>query len=122
AQSACYLTDYYIDLPTAELFGGSRTPRLLRQATAAGLLEPSGRGNTRRWKIMEDEDLFNIRACEDVEGERQRDRERRAGASPTPRAEARAPAPRHTPRRTCGPPRTPQHQARPARAPRPRDP
>jgi hypothetical protein len=77
AQSACYLTDYYIDLPTAELFGGARTQLLLTQATKAGLLTPTGRGAARRWRIIDEEDLFHIRAREDVEWERQRDKDRR---------------------------------------------
>jgi hypothetical protein len=75
--SAGYMTDYYVDLETAEQMGLARTQVLLRQATAAGLLIPEGRGNNRRWRIVEEEDLFHIRAREDVEWERQRDRDRR---------------------------------------------
>lgn len=75
--SAAYMTDYFIDLPTAEQIALGRTDLLLRQATAAGLLVPEGRGNQRRWRIVDTEDLFHIRARDDVEWERQRDKDRR---------------------------------------------
>ena len=76
-QSAGYMTDYYVDIGTAELMGGARTQVLLRQAVEAGLLVPEGRGRQRRWRIVEDDDLWHIRAREDVLWERQRDQDRR---------------------------------------------
>lgn len=75
--SAGYMTDYFITIDVAELYGGARTTVLLRQAVAAGLLAVEGSGRARRWRIVEDDDLFHIRAREDVEWERQRDRDRR---------------------------------------------
>lgn len=75
--SAGYMTDYFITLEVAELFGGGRTDLLLRQAVSAGLLAVEGRGRNRQWRIVEDDDLWHIRAREDVLWERQRDQDRR---------------------------------------------
>ena len=75
--SAGYMTDYFITLEVAELYGLGRTRLLLRQAVAAGLLVAEGAGRQRRWRIVEDDDLFHIRAREDVEWERRRDQDRR---------------------------------------------
>lgn len=75
--SAGYMTDYYVTLETAELYGQGRTDLLLRQAVAAGLLVAEGRGRARRWRLVEEDDLWHIRAREDVLWERQRDQDRR---------------------------------------------
>ena len=75
--SAAYMTDYAVDLEVAEQCGLGRTPTLLAQAVEAGLMRTAGRGRARRWIIVEDEDLFHIRAREDIEWERQRDRDTR---------------------------------------------
>lgn len=78
ASSAAYMTDGRITLDVAEQFGGSRTELLLRQAISAGLLTVSGRGNSRVWTLIDDEDLWNIRSKADIEWEKQRDRDRRS--------------------------------------------
>lgn len=75
--SASYETDYCITLDVAELYGGSRTELLLRQAVKAGLARTEGRGRSRLWVLVEEEDLWHIRAKEDVAWEKQRDRDRR---------------------------------------------
>jgi hypothetical protein len=75
--SAGYLTDYYLDLEVAEQFGLSRTDTLLAQAVAAGLLIPEGRGRNKRWKIVQDDEMFHIRMQVDVAADRQRDADRR---------------------------------------------
>lgn len=75
--SAGYMTDYYLDLEVAELYGLARTPVLLSQAVASGLLVPEGRGRAKRWRIVADDDLFHIRMKDDVDWDRQRDRDRR---------------------------------------------
>lgn len=75
--SAGYLTDYYLDLEVAEQFGLSRTDTLLAQAVAAGLLIPEGRGRNKRWKIVQDDEMFHIRMQVDVAADRQRDHDRR---------------------------------------------
>lgn len=76
-QASGHMTDYYVDLETAEMIGKGRTETLLRQAVHSGLLAVEGRGAARRWKIVEDEDLWQMRAREDVLWERQRQRDRR---------------------------------------------
>lgn len=75
--SAGYMTDYRITIDVAELYGGARTQVLLTQAVEAGLLVAEGRGANRTWRIVEDEDLYHVRAKSDVEWERQRDSDRR---------------------------------------------
>ncbi|MBD3781683.1 MAG: hypothetical protein IE926_01825 [Micrococcales bacterium] len=75
--SAGFMTDYVVDIGTAELVGGDRTQVLLRQAGEAGLLVAEGRGRNRTWRIVEDDDLWHIRAREDVLWDRQRDQDRR---------------------------------------------
>ncbi|QIM19893.1 hypothetical protein G7075_00075 [Phycicoccus sp. HDW14] len=75
--SAGYMTDYVVDIGTAELIGGDRAQLLLRQAVEAGLMTAEGRGRTRRWRIVEDDDLWHIRLKEDVAWDRQRDQDRR---------------------------------------------
>ena len=76
-QASGHMTDYYVDLETAEMMGKARTDVLLRQAVAAGMLAASGKGTARRWRIVEDEDLWQMRARADVMWERQRDKDRK---------------------------------------------
>ena len=76
-QASGHMTDYYVDLETAEMMGKGRTDVLLKQAVAAGMLAVSGKGPTRRWRIVEDEDLWQMRARADVLWERQRDKDRK---------------------------------------------
>lgn len=76
-QASGHMTDYYVDLETAEMMGKARTDVLLRQAVAAGMLAASGKGPARRWRIVEDEDLWQMRARADVLWERQRDKDRK---------------------------------------------
>lgn len=75
AQSASFMTDYSIDLGTAQLLGGSRTQLLLRQAVQAGLLTEHGQRSERHWKIAEDTDLVHMRSKAEVEWDRQRHRD-----------------------------------------------
>ncbi|WP_435199540.1 hypothetical protein [Janibacter sp. GS2] len=76
-QASGHMTDYYVDLETAEMMGKARTDVLLRQAVTAGMLTAEGKGAARRWRIVEDEDLWQMRARDDVLWERQRDRDRK---------------------------------------------
>lgn len=76
-QASGHMTDYYVDLETAEMMGKARTDLLLKQAVTAGMLTVEGKGPTRRWRIVEDEDLWQMRARDDVLWERQRDRDRK---------------------------------------------
>lgn len=77
SQASGHMTDYFVDLETAEMFGKGRTELLLRQAVQAGMLQVEGRGHARRWRIVEDEDLWQMRARDDVLWERQRNRDRK---------------------------------------------
>lgn len=76
-QASGHMTDYAVDLETAEMMGKARAETLLRQGVQAGLLTVEGKGPTRRWRIVEDEDLWQMRARDDVLWERQRDRDRK---------------------------------------------
>lgn len=78
-QSAGHMTDYYVDLGTAQLLGNGRHEVLLRQAVKAGLLTVEGRGKTRRWKLIDDPEFIHIRLRDEVEWERRRKRD---GANP----------------------------------------
>lgn len=75
AQSASFMTDYSIDLGTAQLLGGSRTRLLLRQAVQAGLLIEHGGRSDKHWTIAEDTDLVHMRSKAEVEWDRQRHRD-----------------------------------------------
>lgn len=75
--SSAHLTDYLITEPVALAVSPTRAPELLRAGVAAGLLVPRGRGRSRSWVIIQDDDLWHIRASQDIARERRRNQDRR---------------------------------------------
>jgi len=78
ANSAAQMEDYYFDVAIARAMDPDRWEVLIRQAREAGLIvSVKGRGNSRRWKLVElPNELFHIRYRDDVLWDRQRDRDR----------------------------------------------
>lgn len=74
-QSSAHMTDYRVDLGTAQLFGGSRTPLLLKQAVAAGLLVEHGRGASRSWALVDDVEFLHMPSKAEVLWKRQRQKD-----------------------------------------------
>ncbi|NHN55792.1 hypothetical protein G9U51_08380 [Calidifontibacter sp. DB0510] len=70
--SAGHMTDYRIDLGTAQLLAGPRASKLLKQAVAAGLMTSTGLGRSRYWQLVEDPDLWHMRSKEEIDWERRR--------------------------------------------------
>lgn len=75
--SANHLTDYEVPFEALELFGGSRTDKLIAQACDAGLLKRRGRGRNRTFHLIRDDDLWHIILREDRAWNLQRDKDRR---------------------------------------------
>lgn len=70
-QSGAHLTDYILDIGTIELFGGPRTPELVRIAVRYGLLTKVKTANGAGYKIIDDPDFIHLRSRADVEWSRQ---------------------------------------------------
>ena len=83
-QSSAHLTDYRVDYGTALLFGGKRTDILLQQAVEAGLLQAHGRGKTRTWSIVQDDEFLHMPSKAETLWRRQRDRDRKNPALTAP--------------------------------------
>lgn len=76
--AASVMTDYWFDVAIAQAMAPARWEVLVRQARQAGLITAvQGRGLGRRFRLVEDEQLFQIRYRADVEWDRQRDRDRK---------------------------------------------
>ena len=70
-QSAAHLTDYRIDIGTAEMIGGPRTAALIRICTAAGLITELPDRSLRTFEAVQDEEFVHIRLREEIQWERQ---------------------------------------------------
>lgn len=76
AQSAGHLTDYVVDLGTAQMIGLARTKKLIGWCVRASLLTPLELdGGVQVYVILNDPDFIHIRTKEEVEWDRQRKRD-----------------------------------------------
>lgn len=73
--SAQHKTDYLVDLGTAEMVGGPRTPALVRVAKRAGLLSDVRIEGLRGYRLTDDEEIWHIRSRRELEWESQRKRD-----------------------------------------------
>lgn len=70
-QSAGHMTDYTIDVGTAEMLGGPRTAELVRLCKKTGLLTEERRGGLKVYVMIDDPEFIHIRLRKEVEHERQ---------------------------------------------------
>lgn len=71
-QSGLHTTDYSIDPGTAQMFGGSRTKKIVEWCVRAELLTPVDRDGVTHWLIIDDPDFINIRTRAELDWEKQR--------------------------------------------------
>lgn len=77
-QSAAHLTDYIVDVGTAYMLGGARTPELVRIAKRVGLLtDATTTAGLPAFKIIDDPEFIHIRLRKEVEWERQQGKDTR---------------------------------------------
>ncbi|MGN8245249.1 hypothetical protein ACTHAM_002368 [Cellulomonas soli] len=70
-QAAGHLTDYTVDVGTAEMFGGARTAELVRLCKKTGLLTEERRGGIPVYVIVDDPEFIHMRLRQEVMWERQ---------------------------------------------------
>lgn len=74
AQSAAHVTDYVVDFGTAQMFGGTRTKKLIDWCTRATLLTPVLVDDVQVWVILNDPKFIHIRTQAELDAEdRKRD-------------------------------------------------
>lgn len=69
-QSAGHLTDYVVDVGTAQMIGGTRTRKLIGWCVQAGLLTPVKVKGVEQYVIVNDDEFIHIRTKQEIEWER----------------------------------------------------
>jgi len=83
-QSAAHLTDYYVDVGTALMLGGSRTEDLVRMCRKAKLITEERVDGIRMYKILDDPEFLHILSKAEVEWGRQQRNDTRDPAIKVP--------------------------------------
>lgn len=69
--SASHMTDYVVNVGTAQLFGGARTKLLVRMCVKTELMSPCTVRGIKGWRIVDDPEFINIRLRAEVLADRQ---------------------------------------------------
>lgn len=69
-QSAGHLTDYVVDVGTAQMIGGTRTKKLIDWCVRAELLTPVKVKGVEKFVIINDDEFIHIRTKQEIEWER----------------------------------------------------